>query len=238
MNQASGRLCGIGVGPGDPELITLKALRRLQSAAIVAYPIGESGKSFARAIVADYLRPEQIEVPLAYQFKLDIAAQQDYDRAAQTLSTYLKNGQDVVVLCEGDPFFYGTFMYLFDRLSDRYPTEVIPGVSSVMASAALLGTPLTYRNDVLVVLSAILPPEVLAQQLATADAAVILKLGRHFAKVYEVLHQLGWLDRAHYIERATLPDQRIVPLKDVDPNKVPYFALIAIPSQWQPNNLD
>jgi len=232
--QATGKLYGIGVGPGDPELLTIKALRRLQAAPVVAYPVSDGGKSLSRSIVAGYLRPKQIEVPLWYPFKLEQSSQPYYDQAAATLAEHLEAGRDVVVLCEGEPFFYGTFMYLFTRLSGRFPTEVVPGVSSVMANASMLGTPLTYRNDVFMVLPGTLPAGALREKLAVADAAIILKLGRNFAKVYAVLDELGLLERAQYIERATMPNQRIVPIREVDPDVVPYFALIAIPSQWQP----
>jgi precorrin-2/cobalt-factor-2 C20-methyltransferase len=169
-----------------------------------------------------------------FPFKLEESAQPYYDKAAETLADHLRDGRDVVVLCEGDPFFYGSFMYLYNRLSDRFQTEVIPGVSCVMASPAILGTPLTYRNDVFMVLSAILPAEDLASRLAIADAAAIIKLGKHFSKVTEVLKQVGLYDRAKYIERATMSAQRIVPLSELDPAQVPYFSMIVIPSQWQP----
>ena len=184
--------------------------------------------------MAGYLRSKQIEVPLWYPFKLEQSSQPYYDQAADTLAEHLEAGRDVVVLCEGEPFFYGTFMYLFTRLSGRFLTEVVPGVSSVMANASMLGTPLTYRNDVFMVLPGTLPAEALREKLAVADAAIILKLGRNFAKVYAVLDELGLVDRAHYIERATMPNQRILPIREVDPEAVPYFALISIPSQWQP----
>jgi precorrin-2/cobalt-factor-2 C20-methyltransferase len=229
-----GRLYGLGLGSGDPELLTLKAYRLLQAAPVVAYPVSDGGKSLSRSIVADYLRKDQIEVPLWYPFKLEQSSQPYYDEAALKLAGYLNAGQDVVVLCEGDPFFYGTFMYLFNRLSHQFQTEVVPGVSSIMASASMLETPLTYRNDVFVVLPGILPAEILAERLAIADAAVIIKLGKNFSKVYSVLEKMGLLERAHYIERATMPNQKIVPIRDVNPAEVPYFALISIPSQWQP----
>ena len=176
----AGRLYGLGIGPGDPELITLKALRILQSAPVVAYPVSDSDKSLARSIVADYLGHAPLEVPMYFPFKAEESAQPYYDKAALTLADHLGRGQDVAVLCEGDPFFYGTFMYLFTRLAGRFRTEVVPGVSSLMASASVLETPLTYRNDVFVVLPAMLPADVLASRLAGADAAVIIKLGRHF----------------------------------------------------------
>lgn len=231
--QSIGHLYGIGIGPGDPELLTIKALRILQASPVVAYPISDGGKSLARSIVADYLKQEQIEVEMYFPFKLASSAQPYYDKAAENIASYLSKGQDVAVLCEGDPFFYGTFMYLYTRLCDRFPIEIVPGVSSMMASASALGTPLTYRNDVFMVLSAILPAEVLAAKLAVADAAVILKLGKHFTKVYQVLKDLGLSDRAKYIERATMKNQRIVSIEEVNPVEVPYFSMIVIPSQWE-----
>ncbi len=129
---------------------------------------------------------------------------------------------------------YGTFMYLFNRLSPQFHTEVVPGISSTMASAAMLGAPITYRNDVLTIMPATLDETTLRDRLAEADAAVIIKLGRHFAKIYKILEELGLLHRALYIERATQPNQRIMPINQVEPTAVPYWALILIPSQTQP----
>ncbi|MCT7957147.1 precorrin-2 C(20)-methyltransferase [Laspinema palackyanum] len=230
----TGKLYGLGIGPGDPELLTLKAHRILTTVPVIAYPTLENGKVLARAIVADFIRPDQIEIPMPLPFSVERSSQPHYDRAAETIAEYLAAGQDVAVLCEGEPMLYGSFMYLFQRLAPRFPTEVVPGISSTMASAAMLGAPITFRNDVLSIMPATLDAETLRDRLAVADAAVIIKLGRHFAKVRTILDELGLLDRALYIERATQPNQRIVPITELDPAEVPYWALILIPSQTQP----
>ena len=134
------------------------------------------------------------------------------------------------MLCEGEPFLYGSFMYLFNRLSATFTTEVVPGISSTMASAAALGVPLTYRNDVLSIMPATLDAEVLRDRLAVVDAAVIIKLGRHFAKVRDVLIELGQFDQALDIECATMPNQESGDRR-CHPAEVPYWAFIMIPSQ-------
>jgi precorrin-2/cobalt-factor-2 C20-methyltransferase len=228
-----GRLYGLGIGPGDPELLTLKAHRILTSVPVIAYPTLESGKVLARAIVADFIRPDQIEVPMPLPFSVERSSQPYYDLAAEKIAEHLSAGRDVAVLCVGDPMLYGTFMYLFNRLSGHFHTEVVPGISSVMASAAMLGVPITYRNDVFTIIPATLDAEILRDRLAVADAAAIIKLGRHFAKVRTILDDLGLLARALYIERATLPNQRIVPITEVELSDVTYWSLILIPSQTQ-----
>lgn len=233
-SNSPGRLYGLGIGPGDPELLTLKAHRILTSVPVIAYPTMENGKVLARAIVADFIRPEQIEIPMPLPFSVERSSQPYYDIAAVKIAEHLAAGRDVAVLCEGEPMLYGSFMYLFNRLSGQFITEVVPGISSTMASAAMLGVPITYRNDVLSIMPATLDEETLHDRLAVADAAVIIKLGRHFTKVYAILQELGLLDRALYIERATQINQKIIPIKTVDHAQVPYWALIMIPSQTQP----
>jgi precorrin-2/cobalt-factor-2 C20-methyltransferase len=232
--QAKGNLYGLGIGPGDPELLTLKAHRILTSVPVIAYPTMENGKVLARAIVADYIRPEQIEVPMPLPFSVERSSQPYYDIAAEKIAEHLAAGRDVAVLCEGDPMLYGSFMYIFNRLSDRFHTEVIPGISSTFASAAMLGAPLTYRNDVLSIMPATLEADILRDRLAVVDAAIIIKLGRHFAKIKLVLQELNLFERALYIERATLPNQVIKPISEVDPSEVPYRAIVMIPSQTNP----
>lgn len=228
-----GKLYGIGLGPGDPELLTLKAYRILRSVPIVVYPMSPDGRCISRSIVAEYLQPHQIEMPMVLPFKPGESSQPGYQLMADKMAIHLAQGQDIAVLCEGDPFFFGTFMYLYNRLNDRFPTEIIPGVSSVMASADMLGAPLTYRNDVFMALSGTLDAEILRSRLLMADAAVLMKLGRNFVKVYGVLESLNLLDRALYIERATMKEQRIIPIREVDSTQVPYFAMIVIPSEWK-----
>ena len=182
-----GRLYGLGIGPGDPELLTLKAHRILTTVPVIAYPSLENGKVLARAIVADFISPDQIEIPIPLPFSVQRSSQPYYDIGAEKIAEHLSQGKDVAVLCLGDPMLYGTFMYIFNRLSGRFSIEVIPGISSVMASAAMLGVPITYRNDVFTILPATLEADILRDRLSVADAAAIMKLGRHFAKVYQIL---------------------------------------------------
>lgn len=229
-----GKLYGLGIGPGDPELLTLKAHRILTTVPVIAYPTLENGKVFARAIVAEFIRPDQIEIPMPLPFSVERSSQPNYDIAAANIAAHLSAGRDVAVLCLGDPMLYGTFMYIFNRLSGRFAVEVVPGISSVMASAAMLGVPITYRNDVFAIMPATLEPEILRDRLSVVDAAAIIKLGRHFAKIRQILDELGLLDRALYIERATLPNQKIIPIREVDPAAATYWALILIPSQTKP----
>ncbi|QQP87435.1 precorrin-2 C(20)-methyltransferase [Skermanella sp. TT6] len=225
----SGTLYGLGVGPGDPELITLKALRLLRSSTVVAYPAPEHGDSLARAIVAGHLPGGQTEVAIRMPMLVErFPAQEVYDRAAAELGDHLAAGRDVAVLCEGDPFFYGSFMYLFGRMAERFPVQVVPGVSSLTACAAALGAPLAARNDVLTVVPAPLPADQLRERLAQTDAAAIMKLGRHFAKVRDVLEELGLDSRSRYVERATMANQRLLPLDQVDADSVPYFSMVLV----------
>ena len=224
----TGTLYGLGVGPGDPELITLKADRLLKAAPVVAYPAPDTGPSFARQIVADTLTPEQIEVPIVVPMRAErFPAKQVYDEAAETLARFLGEGKDVAVLCEGDPFFYGSFMYLYERLAGQFPCEIVPGVSSMMASAAALRRPLAARNDVLTVIPGPLSDNEIAERLANADAAAIIKIGRHFKRISALLEKMNLTACAGYLERVSLPQERISPLSKAG-DSAPYFSMILI----------
>ncbi|MBO0661009.1 precorrin-2 C(20)-methyltransferase [Jiella sp. MQZ9-1] len=222
----TGRLFGLGVGPGDPELLTLKALRVLRACPVVAYPAPDKGASFARAIVAEFLRADQDEIPIVVPMRVErFPAAEVYDQAGHEIAARLDAGDDVAVLCEGDPFFYGSFMYLFERLAERYAIEIVPGVASPMASAARSLRPLAARNDVLTVIPGPLDDEALAAQLEAADAFVIMKLGRHFDRVRALIARLGLIDRSVYCERVSLAEERILPLAEVS-GAAPYFSMI------------
>ncbi len=225
----TGTLYGLGVGPGDPELITLKAHRILTASRVVAYPAPDSGPSFAREIVAEYIGSKVEEIPIVIPMKPQrFPAQEIYDRAAVAIAAHLDKGADVVVLCEGDPFFFGSFMYLYARLNKTYRVEVVPGVSSLMACAAAFGRPLAARNDVLTVIPAPLERDQLKRELMATDAAAIIKIGRHFDKVYSVLAELDLLERAGYVERASLPNQKVVRLAQAKLEGAPYFSMILV----------
>ncbi|HXQ52588.1 MAG TPA: precorrin-2 C(20)-methyltransferase [Stellaceae bacterium] len=225
----SGRLFGLGVGPGDPELITLKALARLRAAQVVAYPAPEGGQSFARRIVARWLSPAQIEI--AIRMPIEAArfpAASVYDAAAAAIAAELARDRDVAVLCQGDPFFYGSFMYLFGRLAEAHEVEIVPGVSSLGAVAAAARWPLAAHTDTLAVIPAMLDDAALAARLGLADAAAIIKVGRHFARVRDLLAHLGLDGSARYVEHASLAGERVLALADVAPASVPYFSMILL----------
>jgi precorrin-2/cobalt-factor-2 C20-methyltransferase len=224
----SGTLYGIGVGPGDPELLTLKAARLLGRIAVVAYPAPLHGDSLARSIAAPHLTAVTDEIALRMPFDPEKRADDVYDSGAEAIAAHLTAGRDVAVLCEGDPFFFGSFVYLFARLHERFPVEVVPGVSSVMACAAVLGHPLTARDDALTIIPAPRPEDEIERLLAGSEAAAIMKLGRHLPKVIRVLERLGLTDKAVYIERAGQPGQRIRSLAEAAAEGAPYFAMILV----------
>ena len=224
----TGVLYGVGVGPGAPDLITLRAARLIEQAQVVAYPTLAGAASFARAIAADLIAPDTREIVMDVPMSVERApAQAAYDAGAAQIAAALDAGQDVVCLCEGDPFFYGSFMYLFARLSGRYRVEIVPGVTSSTACAARAGKPLVARNERLTVLPGPLPEDELRARIDGAESVVIMKVGSHLAKIRAVIADLGLTGMAVYVERATLPDEVVLPLADA-PERAPYFSMILL----------
>ncbi len=227
--KGGGTLYGLGIGPGDPDLITLKALRILKSVSVVAHPAPEEGDSLARAIAAPHLGGGQTEIAIRTPMTPgNFPADDVYDRYAAEIAAHLKENRDVAVLCEGDPFLYGSFMYIFARLAGDHDVQVVPGVSSLGAVAACAGRPLVSRNQVLTIVPAPLDEDELFQRLAGTDAAAVMKVGRHLEKVKRVLARLGLDGGATYVEHASMPDQRICPLADVSEDAAPYFSMILV----------
>lgn len=224
----TGNLIGVGLGPGAPDLLTLRAARLIEAARVIAYPALPGTESFARRIAAGFIAEGTHEIVMDVPMTRDRGpAQAAYDLGASRISEALDTGEDVVVLCEGDPFFYGSFMYLYARLSDRYNVEVVPGITSVAASAAQAHVPLTARNEVLATLPAPLDSDALRQHMEQADSFVVMKLGRHLDRIRDLIAELGLLDNATYIERATLAEEVILPLAEA-PDPAPYFSMILV----------
>ena len=234
----SGRLYAIGVGPGDPELLTLKAVRVIQSGAVIAYPVAQpsdqpassdSGTSLARQIAAPHIADDATEYGFPVPMRLERTPASDaYDEAALEIARTLEGGRDVALLCEGDPFFYGSAMYLVERLSPRFDCEIVAGVTSLTACAAAIGRPLAARNERLKILPAPMDETMLEIELANTEAAAIIKVGRHFEKLRTILRKLNLADAAVLIERATGASEQVTPLNDIEEGDRPYFSTILI----------
>lgn len=238
MTTASGMLLGIGLGPGDSDLITLKGLKALQGADIVAYFAKAGRVGHARTIVAPHLCDHHREVPLYYPVTTEIdrhhqdytaALREFYRESAAVLAAHLDQGRTVAVIAEGDPMFYGSYMHLHVRLAPHYPTQVIPGITAMSGSWSSTMTPTCQGDEVLSILPGTLEANDLQARLAQCEAAVIMKVGRHLGKVRQVLADSGRLDRAWYIERATQPEQKMQRLADKPGDDAPYFSLVLVP---------
>ncbi len=238
--MSAGRLYGIGLGPGDPELVTLKAVRCLQAAPVVAYFHKRGQRGHARTIANGFMPALCEEMPLAYPVTTEVPVGQPayaaclapfYAEAAAGIAAHLEAGRDVALLCEGDPLFYGSFMHLYVRLRGRAPVTIVPGISGMSGCWSAAGLPITWGDDVLTVLPGTLSAEALQAKLTATDAAVIMKIGTNFPKVRAAVEAAGLLDEAVYVERGTMEGERVLPLREKREGVAPYFAIVLLPGR-------
>ena len=223
----TGTLWGIGIGPGDPELLTAKAIRLLGALPVLAWPAPLDGDGMARTIAAAHIPAGKIEIPIRLSFRPDRDdTDAAYGSAAETIAEHLAAGRDVGILCEGDPLFFGSFIYVLNRLRDRFPVQVVPGISSPMAAAAMAIKPLSVLEDAVAIIPATRSDDQILALLAPADSIVIMKVGRHLPRVKALLARLDLLAGAVAVERATWPEQRILPLAEA--TALSYFSLILV----------
>lgn len=234
-----GTIHGVGLGPGAADLMSLRADRLVRGARHVAYfrKAGRAGQ--ARRIVEGLLHPQAVEYPMEYPVTTEIplsdprynallsAFYADWAARLQALAT---DGQEVVVLCEGDPFFYGSFMHLYTRLQGRVPVAVVPGITGMSAAWTASGAPITWGDDVLTVLAGTLPEDELARRIADTDALVVMKIGRHLGRLKRALHRAGRLENAWLVQNAAMPQEQAQPLADVE-GEVPYFSIALVHGQ-------
>ncbi len=238
----AGRLFGVGVGPGDPDLITIKAARLIAGAGVVAYFAKAGNRSHSRRIAGGHIGADAVELPLLYPVTTEshrhgpeYHAQMTafYTDSAARVAAQLDAGRDVAVLSEGDPMFYGSYMHLHVRLAPHYRAHIVPGVTGMAGCWSLAGTPIAQGDDVLTVLPGTLDEAVLARRLADTDAAVVMKVGRNLPRIRAALATAGRLDRAIYVERGTMPDCFAIPLADRDDAPAPYFSIVLVPGWAQ-----
>ncbi|MFE9576844.1 precorrin-3B C(17)-methyltransferase [Nocardia sp. NPDC006044] len=233
-----GKLWGVGLGPGDPELVTVKAARIIGQADVIAFHSARHGRSISKGIAAPYMRAGQLEEHLVYPVTTETtdhpggyqgAIDEFYEQAAERLARHLAAGRSVALLAAGDPLFYSSYMHMHRRLADRFEAEIIPGITSVSAASAALGTPLVEGEQVLTILPGTMPVDELTRRLRDTEAAAIMKLGRTYPGVRQALSDSGRLDDAFYIERASSTRQRVLRAGDVDDADVPYFSITLVP---------
>ena len=232
-----GQLFGVGVGPGDPELTTVKAQRIIASSDVIAYFAARASRGNGFCVIESLLTDDHEVIRFTYPITTEAVVHADYeetiasfyDECAATLAVHLTAGRDVAVICEGDPFFYGSYMYIHQRLATRFATEVVPGVTAFSAATAAAGCPLVALNETLSIISGVLAPDELRRALAGADAAVIMKVGRNLAVVRNAVKECGRANGALYVERASHGNERIIPLLETNDVDAPYFSLVLVP---------
>lgn len=238
--MSTGTIYGVGLGPGDPDLMSVRADRLLREARHVAFfrKAGRSGQ--ARRIVEGLLHADVVEFPMEYPVTTEIpvtdpgynaALSAFYATCTDHLKELVAQGQDVVVLCEGDPFFFGSFMHLYTRLKDDVPVQVVPAITGMSGAWTATGQPVTWGDDILTVLMGTLPKDTLTEAMMRSDAVVVMKIGRHFDKVISALKASGLYDRAWLIEYASMPNQTVQRLAEASGKVTPYFSIIVVHGQ-------
>ncbi len=238
--MSSGTLYGVGLGPGDPDLMSVRADRLLRNARHVAFFRKPGRDGQARKIACGVIAETAIEFPMEYPVTTEIPVSdprynellsQFYEDCAQHLQSLVEQGEDVVVLCEGDPFFYGSFMHIYSRLRGIVQVDVVPAITGMSGAWTATGDPITWGDDILTVLAGTLPEEVLADRMAQTDALVVMKIGRNIDKVVRALKTAGLFDRAWIVEYAQMPNQRVCKLSDNCEGITPYFSIILVHGQ-------
>jgi len=236
-----GRLHGVGVGPGDPDLVTMRAAALVQSCPVIAFFAKRGGRGLGRAVVERWMAPHtKVELPLIYPVTVEIPFQDRaygealadfYEECSTRIASHLSAGRDVALLCEGDPLFYGSFMHIHVRLRERFCVSICPGVTGMSGCWTAAAEPIAWGDDVLTVLPGTLSRQELAARLAATDAAVVMKLGRNFSKVKAALADAGLSARAIYVERGATSEQKIMPLLEKRDEEAPYFSMIILPGR-------
>lgn len=237
---AKGTFHGVGLGPGDPDLLTVKAVKLIESAGLVTFFAKAGRRGNARTIVDKWIPKGKPELPLWYPMTTESHFGEDvyidalrafYERSVEAIADVLDMGKDVVLVCEGDPMFYGSFMHLYVRLKDRYPTKITPGVTGMAGCWAAAGLPMTWGDDQLSVLAGTMSEDDLVRRLEATDAAVVMKLGTNYPKVRRAIVRAGLLHRATYVERGTMAGEQVIALAERTEETAPYFSLILIPGE-------
>ncbi|MGB1360680.1 MAG: precorrin-2 C(20)-methyltransferase [Alphaproteobacteria bacterium] len=221
------KLFGVSVGTGDENLITVKGLNIIKSAPVIAYIHLPNKDSLALSIIKNHISDDKVHIPIAMPMNLETeTASNAYDNGAVEIKKYLDAGKDVAFLCEGDSLFYGSFMYINDRIKSDYNVEIIPGVNSVSASSSALGMGLVSRNEILSVIPATNDEEKIISAIESADTIVIMKIGKHLNKIKDILTKLNLTDNAYCVINASHDNEQVSPLNQVETS--PYFATIII----------
>jgi precorrin-2/cobalt-factor-2 C20-methyltransferase len=241
FEHTKGKLVGVGTGPGDPELLTLKAVRAIENADVLAFFCKKGSSGNGRGIVEAFIRPGTLEMPLVYPVTVESDKNGDeyrgaiaafFDQSAMDIAAHLDAGRNVAVLSEGDPLFYGSYMHLHLRLAPSYEAEVVAGITAMSGCWSMAGLPLVQGDDILSVLPGTLAEDVLTERLSGTDGAVIMKVGRNLPKIRRALEKAGKLYEALYVERGTMANSHAVPLIERDASPAPYFSLVLVPG-WK-----